>query len=101
MNWISIKDRLPDDRIQVLIYNGERCSVSSYLPEYFNTFGFHQWSHWDEEFDYDNISHWMSLPAPPQDEKCQKTNSDIVLHSFECDCADCLIKWKKVENDRR
>ncbi len=67
MEWIKCSDRLPEDRIDVLVYNGEACSVSSYLKEFYNKFGYHEWSHNEEQFNYNEVTHWMPLPQPPKE----------------------------------
>lgn len=60
MNWISVKDRLPDDEITVLI-----ATVNSDEPVWM---GWHDDSGW---YSVDagpiKVSHWMPLPIPPGD----------------------------------
>ena len=60
--WISVKERLPDDDVQCLVWhkNGRECRVAV---------------RWEGEFwegsirITSNVTHWMSLPAPPSDGK--------------------------------
>jgi len=68
MNWISVEDRLPDTDIGdknygdviVIGYNG--VSVIPTIFEEGRTI--QQWSRFK---DY-NITHWMPLPEPPEEE---------------------------------
>jgi len=60
MDWVKCSDRLPEDRIDVLVFNGKACSVSCYC--FNNTHNW--WSHNNEEYDY-SITHWMPLPEVP------------------------------------
>jgi Protein of unknown function (DUF551) len=62
MEWISIKDRLPENQSTVLIYG------NGYDVQYFEDNGFY-----DFEIDYEfsvnkteNVTHWMPLPIPPE-----------------------------------
>ena len=61
--WISVKDRLPQVKEDVLIYDSQHCNIykawyisdidvwfsNEYLPQFIN------------------ITHWMPLPKPPQE----------------------------------
>jgi hypothetical protein len=71
MSWISVNDRIPEDRVYVLVYNGSYFSITCYLSEY----GYHEWSHDDDEYDYKNITHWMILPEPPTNLLPESTKS--------------------------
>jgi hypothetical protein len=64
MNWISVKERLPKDNIQVLMYDvvNDEVYIGRYLysqPSFpvFGSFGR------GRTFD---ITHWMPLPEPPK-----------------------------------
>ncbi len=59
--WISVKDRLPDDCVEVLVHDTD-CGIvigwydkkdSIFVAEFINQL--------------DAVTHWMSLPEPPQD----------------------------------
>lgn len=65
--WISVKDKLPDQRIGVLVY----------CPEYNNVFAGElndylkkgQWYFFDDEIKHpikDEVTHWMPMPKPPE-----------------------------------
>lgn len=59
--WISVKDRLPEEDVRVLVWVGEN---SCNFP-LIDTDRIHngRWVRWDKY-----ISHWMPLPAPPKGE---------------------------------
>ena len=65
--WISVKDRLPEQRIGVLVY----------CPEYNNVFAGElndylkkgQWYFFDDEIKHpikEEVTHWMPMPKPPE-----------------------------------
>lgn len=65
MNWISVKDRLPDDDGEVLAVNDGEVLIANYLGG---------WFHYIEDEDGDmipsddiDVSYWMPLPEPPED----------------------------------
>lgn len=63
-NWISVKDRLPEDCDKVLIYYGGNYLIGTFMNE-------------DKGFDcgYDcflllnEVTHWQELPEPPKEDK--------------------------------
>ena len=60
--WISVKDRLPHNADEVLIYFSDGIVISG---DYFDAVGF------IPEHFYDGngkISHWMPLPEPPKED---------------------------------
>lgn len=64
-NWISVKDRLPEDDKDVLVYNSRSKEIimASYNSNY---------EEWDNLYDYlpvDAITHWQPLPELPEVEK--------------------------------
>lgn len=53
MNWISVKDRLPEDEeTHVLVYR-ENGWIEIWPRRYFHTF---------------RVTHWMPLPEPPKED---------------------------------
>lgn len=79
-NWISVKDRLPEDdlpkdtnrvSIKVLVYsaNGNKYSVRTLSRQRwimnYKPLKYHDWE-WSR--DAKNITHWMPLPEPPKGE---------------------------------
>lgn len=62
--WISVKDRLPEDNTDVLVYHGSLISIYSYMGH----------NEWEDDYGYfsrtddDGITHWMPLPEPPKEE---------------------------------
>ena len=64
MEWISVKDELPKDRVGKLVYCGTDKSITRmyYDPNnkyWVDTMGF-------ERMD---VTHWMPLPEPPKMKK--------------------------------
>ena len=60
MKWISVKDRLPDVEMEVLVFDGYDIGTG-YLKENYEWFLF-------SENLYIKITHWMPLPEPPKKE---------------------------------
>ena len=62
MNWISVRDRLPEDQVEVLVAtrskNGVRNIYNGYLP-------IAQIMHRGRSEE----TNWMPLPEPPKEEK--------------------------------
>lgn len=64
-NWISVKDRLPEDDKDVLVYDSRSKEIimASYNSDY---------DEWDNLYDYlsvDTITYWQPLPELPEVEK--------------------------------
>ena len=75
MEWISVNDRLPEDRTRVLVaderdgyvgiatmclyYNWDPHSKDKLKPK---------WSWNKDSYDIDEFTHWMLLPEPPPKE---------------------------------
>lgn len=62
--WISVKDRLPEELIRVLTYGCDDFSFSFIKDG--------SWTWIDDEghiFLERDITHWMPLPAPPKEEE--------------------------------
>ena len=78
MEWISVKDRLPDNKGRYLVYEvwtyGNIIETVSWTPKY-NGFEEHLkgkaiWYNYDSEygdFEVGDVTHWMPLPEPPND----------------------------------
>ncbi len=58
--WISVKDRLPEDDTHVLINDGDNTGIGVYDIED-ELWTAQTW--WSE---YHLVSHWMPLPNPPE-----------------------------------
>ncbi len=76
MEWISVKDQLPEDGEYVLIYNftdypkGIQCAV--FIKEFSDEFGdLNRWQSQDGGTfvysEWNEVTHWMHLPEPPKD----------------------------------
>lgn len=101
--WISVKDRLPDIGIEVLVY------LSSYNGGSIRTDQRYTNQSWMWYEDYD-ITHWMPLPEPPKTQlyKCERCGllvdkgniyslsvypaSDVPLMICD-DCCSSFYKW--------
>jgi hypothetical protein len=56
MEWISVKDRLPNIMQGVLVW------AHGYSSDYIEIAVYE-----GNEFTVDNVTHWMPLPEPPND----------------------------------
>lgn len=57
--WISVEDRLPDNGESVLVYTGALPRIAHYVGGvFFDAYA---------EFDGHIVTHWQTLPKPPQD----------------------------------
>jgi hypothetical protein len=65
--WVSVKERLPEKGVWVLRYSDsrgvgiDRLDRLDYdgLPFFYG----------DEEYECDDATHWMPLPAPPEEDR--------------------------------
>ena len=63
MVWISVKDRLPKEDTDVLVYSKSgNMSVLHYSPDD----GKHAWGWYPGGLPICNSSHWMPLPTSPK-----------------------------------
>lgn len=67
MNWISVKDRLPEDEEAVLVYyrfdDESKMSFYGILTYYV----YDPYPHWQHESTGLKVTHWMPLPEPPEE----------------------------------
>jgi len=76
MNWISVKDELPEDDISVLVYHAyddhitvgffEKDNVHYYIESDGSIF--YMDTGWETEIPWaqkGDVTHWMPLPEPP------------------------------------
>ncbi len=54
-NWISVKDRLPEPYVDVLVYDGKKLHIDFYA------FECKSWSHL--------VTHWQPLPELPENDR--------------------------------
>jgi hypothetical protein len=69
--WISVKDRLPEDEQEVIGWEGDYAKTLYYDAEL---------NEWDDEngwgWKLDDFPHWMPLPEPPKKEKNSRKAED-------------------------
>lgn len=75
-NWISVKERLPEcncgDYVLVLFKDHKnRRGRGMCVLELVVWGGNRYWENYDgnEDFGFDSVTHWMPLPAPPEEEE--------------------------------
>ena len=67
MNWISVKDRLPEDDKKVLCYEiGNSISIMTFDLERKQFMPLKGSGRWISKV---YVTHWMSLPEPPLEDK--------------------------------
>jgi hypothetical protein len=69
--WVSVKDRLPEEDIAVLVYGQVLNDPPDVIGVRRRYNGDQEWKHtWESEdgFIYreDDVTHWMPLPKPPE-----------------------------------
>jgi hypothetical protein len=70
--WINVKDRLPDESNNVLVFNGNFIAIGYYRKDFkINDNNSilaipRKWEYANVILDWD-ITHWMPLPEPPTD----------------------------------
>lgn len=63
MEWISVKDKMPEFDEYVLIYaKGEIVRAFLYTTKYGNF-----WSTCEDDIRHADVTHWMPMPQPPKD----------------------------------
>ena len=65
-HWISVKDRLPESGVDVLVFTDDYCAYTAHYDGYW-------WLSGEPTLSY-NVTHWMPLPEPP--EMQEKKNND-------------------------
>jgi hypothetical protein len=73
--WISVKDRLPEEKQDVLVwYHGsydvaylQKVKPVKLQPPQFNNIEMFEWCFYD--FEDVDVTHWMPLPAAPKEEE--------------------------------
>lgn len=73
MNWISAKERLPEDDRTVLLWFGGEEAATGYLS---NIGVPRRWFYIDESIVFAAVTHWMELPAPPQFDEADHENPE-------------------------
>jgi hypothetical protein len=107
--WISVKDRLPEEDGQYLVFQkhtyGTYTAVLRFAKDArkVDKYDFHRgwenvWYRYDSEWGYltiDDVTHWMPLPQPPKEETqtdCPyNKNGHCIGQKLmpECDAKNC------------
>lgn len=69
MEWISVKDRLPEDERDVLTCYYCKPNLNMRFMSVLSYFVFDSIPHWQHESIGIVITHWMDLPELPKEEK--------------------------------
>ncbi len=67
MNWISVKDRLPEVRKDVLVYDKEYGTRLAYWHDQYEPYEWYECTGCGNTLEY--ITHWMPLPGEPDVKK--------------------------------
>ncbi len=59
MEWISVKDRLPEDNSEKLAYDGCIIILLVFIGGI--------WINHTDDYIYSGVTHWMTLPEPPKE----------------------------------
>lgn len=62
MEWININDKLPDSIGHYLVYGGDNLHYTAWA--FFNSEN--KWVDFNKTSFYENVTHWMPLPSPPE-----------------------------------
>ncbi len=66
MEWISVKDRLPEEDSKILVFEGYGIFLASYeFNEYQKKMFFYEYS--TGKMFWDHVTHWMPLPELPKE----------------------------------
>lgn len=66
--WISVEDRFPEARQEVLVYRGHHSGLMNVYTYIGN-------NEWEDDYGYwgrtndEGITHWMPLPTPPTEKE--------------------------------
>ena len=96
--WISVKDRLPNEDVRVLVYlNSDRNYTKIDTDRRLEG----KWVRWG----YD-VTHWMCLPEPPTDNnELTLVNSSTMLwvnkEPFRCSCGGNVFSEYQTNDGKR
>ena len=65
--WVSAKDRLPEERKEVLIYLPEYDSVETAALFSYPSMNLREWVQNEDAYRLNEVSHWMPMPEPPKE----------------------------------
>ena len=66
--WISVKDRLPDEKNPVLMWSRRSRTVPTCAACQYELWDWHP-EYSPHDYGLEMITHWMPLPEPPKEEK--------------------------------
>ena len=70
MEWISVKDRLPENEGRLIVLCEKVVMPAHFYPEYVGGPNFEEcdiYSNCADFLDLDKVTHWMPLPEPPKE----------------------------------
>jgi hypothetical protein len=65
MQWVDVKERMPEPGVDVLVHNSDGCRVAYWHNLYSSLGTWHNRSDscgCCDDFDRDGVTHWMALP---------------------------------------
>lgn len=63
-NWVSVKDGLPENNTEYLVWKEPRTIGFGHSGYVLSTFEDGKFS---DIYGYEEVTHWLSLPKPPKD----------------------------------
>ena len=98
MEWISIKDRLPDERDIYLVYSDGQIALGDFVLEeqIWNVQPYCNSWYWSKSM----VTHWMPLPEPPTKSwaACIGDARDGTTISITVDVSDNSLPLSEIEN---
>lgn len=66
MEWISVKDKLPEKGNSILAYTSTGICIA-HLLGFSSISGTPEWIEQNGDYSFWNVTHWMPLPYPPEE----------------------------------
>lgn len=96
--WVSVKDRLPEEQKEVLIYLPEYDSVEIAALFTIPSMNLREWEQNENAYMLDEVSYWMPLPEPPEKRyKCRYADDNGVCSKLSGNIDDFCSRGEKVK----